>query len=110
MLLVAREDAAVPRDHVPLQPAEPVIWDGRFRVITEGVRGLQLSVGPLDSKGLALAGPHAKLPPVEPRLIARTTPALWTGHRLMAAPLLSYCAKEMNGVAHLANFLGLGQR
>src|SRR5262249_123598 len=110
MLLIAREDAAVPRERVPLEPDVPLIWDGRFRVSVRMKPDLQISVGPLGAKCLALAGPKAKLRPVERGLIARPPPALWTGGRLLAAPLLEYCAEEMGGVPLFVAFLGLGQR
>jgi len=108
-LLIAREESAVATESLRLAPGEGKIWDGRFRVALGAATGGAFDVRPLGAKGLAQAGPGVELPPVEPRLIAKTTPALWTGARLIAAPLLRYKADETAAARFSVEFLGLAK-
>jgi hypothetical protein len=63
----------------------------------------------LGAKGLAIAGPGVRLPTLEPRRIAATTPALWTGGHLVAAPLCKYFAAGAEEFGFSATFLGLAK-
>lgn len=108
-LLIAREESAVAKDDFRLAPGESKIWDGRFRVDLSAGVGATFDVRPLGTKGLVQAGRTVDLPSVEPRLIAKTTPALWTGGRLIAAPLLRYATDEMAPAQFSVAFLGLAK-
>ena len=108
-ILIAREEAAVAPIAVRLSAGKVQIWDGRFRVSLKGGTGHAFTVEALGAKGLAQAGPAVQLPPVEPRLIAKTTPALWTGGRVIIAPLLGYCADEFVRTQFSVAFLGLAK-
>ncbi|MBI1210476.1 MAG: tRNA lysidine(34) synthetase TilS [Alphaproteobacteria bacterium] len=107
-VLVAREAAAVGAD-VDLRPGASAVWDGRFRVALAAAAPMGAVVKALGPEGLALAGDGAVLPPVEPHLIAATSPALWTGAHVIAAPLVQYFAPEAGRYGFSANFLGLAK-
>ena len=106
-VLIAREESAISAEPVPLKAGDSSIWDGRFRVVLR--QGGPFELRGLGAKGLALADPAADLPPLEPRLIAKTTPALWTGGRLAHAPLLKYSAVEAARAHVSVEFLGLAK-
>jgi tRNA(Ile)-lysidine synthase len=106
-ILIAREDTAITRDAIELSAGQMKIWDGRFRITL--TRGGPFEIKALGAKGLALAGPAVELPPVQPRLIARTSPALWTGGRLVSAPLLKFSAAEAANAHVSVEFLGLAK-
>jgi tRNA(Ile)-lysidine synthase len=108
-LLIAREESAVTTESLRLAPGESKIWDGRFRVSLNAGTFSAFEVRPLGAKGLTQAGPVVELPSVEPRLIAKTTPALWTGGRLIAAPLLRYLADETAAAQFSVAYLGLAK-
>lgn len=107
-VLVAREASAIGADIV-LNPCGPAIWDGRFRVAVSDAAPEPAVVRALGAKGLAIAGPGIRLPSLEPRLIAATTPALWTGGQLVAAPLCKYFAAGAEEFGFSATFLGLAK-
>jgi len=107
-VLVARETAAIDAG-LTLKPGEAAIWDGRFRVALAASAPMSAIVSALGAKGLALVGRGAVLPPVEPRLIAATAPALWTGPKLTAAPLCRYLAVDAAEFGFSATFLGLAK-
>lgn len=106
--LIAREASAV-SSALPLQSGESKSWDGRFRVTLAASAPAGAEVRVLGAKGLVLTGPDAHLPPVEPRRIAATTPALWTGRKLVAAPLCKYFAPGSEEFGFSATFLGLAK-
>ena len=90
-ILVAREEAALARENpvLHLTAGESGVWDRRFEVtLSQAPDGARFEVRHLGPQGLKQAGPEAVLPPVEPRRIAATVPALWRNGRLAAAPLL----------------------
>ena len=107
-VLVARETAAIGPD-VDLGPGETALWDGRFRVALASAAPHSAIVKALGREGLSVAGPDAKLPPVEPHLIAATSPALWTGGHLIAAPFVRYFASDAAAFGFSATFLGLAK-
>lgn len=106
-ILIAREEAALTRDAKPqtLKPSETAVWDRRFLIsVSKAPASLQLR--PLGLEGVKAVGKAAALPPVEPHLIAATTPGLWRAGRLVAAPVLGFHAGE---VAVSARFVGLAR-
>ena len=107
-ILFARESAAIGAV-VTLRPDEQKIWDGRFRVAIASSAPSSGVVKALGADGLAVVGRSAILPPVEPHLIAATSPALWTGPRLLAAPLVRYLAPGASPFGFSAIFLGLAK-
>jgi tRNA(Ile)-lysidine synthase len=90
-ILMAREEAALAKEPpLRLVPGEVVKWDGRFLVSFNATSGKGFEVRPLGTAGLRKAGTKLTLPPVEPRRIAATLPALWAGERLVSAPLVGF--------------------
>jgi hypothetical protein len=57
--------------------------------------------------GLKAVGKVVRLPPVEPRRIAASLPALWRRDRLVAAPLIAYAGDEPAISARFVGFAGL---
>ena len=108
-IMIAREEADVAAEGIALAAGERKIWDGRFRIALAAKADGAFSVRALGAKGLSLAGRHAELPPIEPRRIAVTTPALWSGERLVAAPLANYFAANGAGLGFSVDFLGLAE-
>lgn len=104
-ILIAREEAALTRETSPqtISAGETVLWDRRFVIALATAPGA-LELRHLGLKGVKALGQGARLPPVEPHLIAATTPSLWRSGRLLAAPALGVCRAE---VAVSARFLGL---
>jgi tRNA(Ile)-lysidine synthase len=107
-LLIAREMSAI-QSEATLAPGERKIWDGRFRVALSPSAPEPAVVRPLGAKGLAIVGRRADLPPVEPRLIAATTPALWTADSLLAAPLCGFSSGGAGPYGFSVAFLGLAK-
>jgi tRNA(Ile)-lysidine synthase len=108
-VLIAREESALERDTPPepLKPGETVLWDRRFLItLSQTASAATLELRHLGTKGVKAVGKSAVLPPVEPHLIAATTPGLWRAGRLVAAPLLGFHA---DGVAVSARFVGLSR-
>jgi hypothetical protein len=106
-ILIAREEAALARDvaATSLKPGDSVLWDRRF-LIALADAPVTLEVRHLGPDGVKALGKVAALPPVEPHLIAATTPGLWRGTKLLAAPLLGFHAAD---VAVSARFVGLAR-
>jgi tRNA(Ile)-lysidine synthase len=104
-ILVAREEASLARETPPqaIAPGETVLWDRRFMVTLVATQGAS-ELRHLGPEGVKALGEGARLPPVEPHLIAATTPGLWRRGRLLAAPALGFCRPEV-GVS--ARFVGL---
>ncbi|MFV0474675.1 MAG: tRNA lysidine(34) synthetase TilS [Pikeienuella sp.] len=106
-VVIAREAAAVDPAPAPLT-AEGLVWDGRFavapdrdaaaedRVAALGEAGA-LRLSALAEAGIWRAPPHWAAAPRAARI---TTPALWRGADLAAAPVAGY------GRAATARFLG----
>jgi tRNA(Ile)-lysidine synthase len=107
-VLIAREESALERDAQPepLKPGQTALWDRRYLITLSQASG----AATLELRHLGKAGvkavDKAALPPVEPHLIAATTPGLWRAGRLVAAPLLGFHA---DGVAVSARFVGLSR-
>lgn len=106
-ILIAREEAALAREAgtTPLKPGDSVLWDRRFLIALADAPAM-LEVRHLGPDGVKAVGKKAALPPVEPHLIAATTPGLWRGTKLLAAPLLGFHAAD---VAVSARFVGLAR-
>lgn len=103
-ILIAREEAGLARSKaVPLQPGAQVLWDRRF-LLALSPAARAVDVRHLGAAGVKAAGARAAFPPVEPHRIAATTPGLWRGGRLVAAPLLGVFAED---AAVSARFVGL---
>jgi tRNA(Ile)-lysidine synthase len=107
-VLITREAAAIGGD-VEIGPGDSALWDGRFRVVLAASAPSSGVVRALGREGLSIAGDSAKLPMVEPHLIAMTSPALWTGPSLIAAPLVRYFASDAAPFGFSATFLGLAK-
>lgn len=108
-ILIAREEAALVRDTAPepLKPGQTVLWDRRYLItLAQAPAASALQLRHLGTTGVKAAGKSAALPPVEPHLIAATTPGLWRAGRLVAAPLLGFHAEKL-GVS--ARFVGLSR-
>jgi len=108
-ILIAREEAALDREaeQQALKPGQTVLWDRRFLVTLAQVPGATaLQLRHLGAAGVKAAGKSAALPPVEPHLIAATTPGLWRAGRLIAAPLLGFHVGE---VTVSARFISLSR-
>lgn len=106
-ILIAREEAALARDTAPeaLKPGQTVLWDRRYLItLAQAPAARPLELRHLGTTGVKAADKSAALPPVEPHLIAATTPGLWRAGRLVAAPLLGFHAEKL-GVS--ARFVGL---
>jgi tRNA(Ile)-lysidine synthase len=101
-----------------LSPGENIIFDGRFHVSLSAHATENVTVKPLGTKGLALyatAVRETKGIQKPSRSAALTTPAIWDGERLIAAPLLyppsfaqdstKMLIAEMTLVPRLARFL-----
>jgi tRNA(Ile)-lysidine synthase len=107
-ILIAREESGLERDArpEPLKPGQAVLWDRRYLITLSQAPG----AATLELRHLGTAGvkavDKAMLPPVEPHLIAATTPGLWRAGRLVAAPLLGF---HTDGVAVSARFVGLSR-
>ena len=99
---VFREPAAVARP-APVA-AGAADWDGRWRVTGETTAEDGLSVAALGERGLTLVDPAATGDDwrAAPRLARLTTPAVWQGDRLVAAPLAGGRAAAGWRAAHLA--------
>src|SRR5262245_37899462 len=106
-ILIACEEAALVRDAAVrmLRPGETAIWDRRFLVTVAEAPG-PLQLRPLGPEGVKAVGKAAALPPVEPSLIAATTPGLWRAGRLVAAPALGF---RIGDVTVSARFVGLSR-
>jgi tRNA(Ile)-lysidine synthase len=108
-VLIAREESALKRDAPPepLKPGETALWDRRYLItLSQAPGAATLQLRHLGTTGVKAVGKSAALPPVEPHLIAATTPGLWRAGRLVAAPLLGFHA---DGVAVSARFVGLSR-
>ena len=108
-ILIAREEAALARDVAPepLRPGETTLWDRRFLItLSQAPGATALQLRHLGAEGVKAAGKSAVLPPVEPHLIAATTPGLWRAGRLIGAPLLGF---HGDGLAVSAKFVGLSR-
>ena len=108
-VLIAREEAALARYATPepLKPGQTVLWDRRYLITLSQAPGTAaLQLRHLGTAGVKAAGKSAALPPVEPHLIAATTPGLWRAGRLVAAPLLGF---HTDGLAVSARFVGLSR-
>jgi tRNA(Ile)-lysidine synthase len=108
-VLIAREETALAQENpvLKIEPRATFVWDGRYTVtLTDGAGENAFELRRLGSAGLKAAGKEVELPLVEPHRIAETTPALWVGERLIAAPLLKFGTP---GVSFSANFRGLSR-
>ena len=92
-VLVAREEEVLLTEApcVTLRPGEACVWDARFEVSVPAAA----ADGPFQVKALGLEGLQqvdatASMPPLEPNRIARSVPAIWSGGRLLSAPLLDF--------------------
>lgn len=85
-VLVMREEGRAGLPELPLGPAAALVWDRRFRIAAPRRPGPEMSVRPLGRAGLAVLRAEGVVRPIPP-LAARTTPALYEGDRLVAAPL-----------------------
>ena len=95
-LLVAREEAATAE---PMNACPDVVWDGRFRLIADGLPLPGMVVGKLGQDAASFRA-HSTLPSV----VLRTLPALRLGETLAAVPHLGYAADKLSGrVAMLFN-------
>lgn len=109
-ILIAREEAALARDVAPepLKPGQTVLWDRRYLITLSQAPGpTALQLRHLGTAGVKAAGAASSLPPVEPHLIAATTPGLWRAGRLVAAPLLGFHAGDLTVSAR---FVGLSRQ
>lgn len=91
-VLVMREEGRSGLPEVPLPDAPALVWDRRFRIEApvpyQGRLGTAMWVRPLGREGLAVLRGEGALRPM-PSAAARTTPALYDGDRLVAAPLVA---------------------
>ncbi|MEM7268534.1 MAG: tRNA lysidine(34) synthetase TilS [Pseudomonadota bacterium] len=95
-VVIVREAAAVTAQRAPLSQ-QPVLWDGRFRLAASAPQD-GADIAPLGEVGARrltkLAEDGAWTAPdrwsLAPRGARLTTPALWRGEALVAAPLASY--------------------
>jgi tRNA(Ile)-lysidine synthase len=81
-LLLVREEAAIA---APAAASLDVLWDGRFRLVTDQAPPPGTSVGKLGSDAAHFRG-HSPLPSA----ILRTLPTIRHGQRLVAVPHLGY--------------------
>ncbi len=101
-LQIYREPGRLSARPVAAAPGSTCVWDGRF-VLTLGA-GLSpgATVAPLGERGWAACRKAFEARGFSlkaNRLAALTTPALWTGQDLLAAPALNYDAIEPAGAA-----------
>lgn len=75
----------------PDQPGEAVLWDGRWLVSGGAGPGSGLTVAALGEQGFA-AIPSARALPLR-RQALLSTPAVWQGEKLIAAPLADHNAE-----------------
>lgn len=91
-VLVMREEGRSGLSDVPLADAPALVWDRRFRIEASvphpGRSGTPMWVRPLGREGLAVLRGEGALRSIPPA-VARTTPALYAGDRLVAAPLVA---------------------
>ncbi|TCT13361.1 tRNA(Ile)-lysidine synthase [Tepidamorphus gemmatus] len=87
-VLVMREEGRTGLPEVALGQAAALVWDRRFRIAASScpVPVTSVLVKPLGRAGLAVLKAEGLMRPI-PALAARTTPALYDGERLVAAPL-----------------------
>ncbi len=89
----------------PCQPGGTCIWDGRFALsFAPGLSG-DVLLTPLGERGWTIYRRCQKDRPASlrvNRLAALTTPALWQGGELLAAPALGYAATAWTGPSPLA--------
>ncbi len=102
-VIIAREPAAIGPE-VRLQAGERGYWDGRFYVqLADGVAcdRLSLAVRAVAADGVRQVMLANVKPPYNamPRMAYRTTPGLWCGDQLLAAPLLGFIRSDQREVA-----------
>lgn len=107
-VLATREEAALAKEvsDLTLEPGSTALWDRRFLItVPKSTKG-KVDVRRLGAEGLKAAGKAAQLPPVEPRRIAASLPALWRQERLIAAPLIAFAGDEPAISARFVGFAG----
>ncbi len=102
-VIVAREPAAIGPE-VRLQAGERGYWDSRFHVrLADGVEcgRLSLAVREVAADGVRQIMQANVKPPYNamPRMAYRTTPGLWCGDQLLAAPFLGFISSDQREVA-----------
>jgi tRNA(Ile)-lysidine synthase len=107
-VLIAREETALAKEAqaLHLEPGASALWDHRYLVSLSAEAQEGGDVRDLGASGVKALGAKALLPPVEPHRIGRSTPALWRGQHLAAAPLSGF----ESGEPHFsARFVGLSR-
>ena len=107
-ILATREEAALAKkvQGLTLEPGTTGLWDRRFLItVPKSAKG-RVDVRCLGAEGLKTAGKAVQLPPVEPRRIAASLPALWRQERLVAAPLIAFAGDEPAISARFVGFAG----
>lgn len=69
-----------------LRPGERMLWDNRFRIELGAGSGAPITVRALGDEGLQALKERQALPPLVPRLAARTLPACWRDGALLCLP------------------------
>jgi tRNA(Ile)-lysidine synthase len=107
-VLFAREEEALAKEAPALvvEPGGAGLWDNRFHIAIPRTMQSAVEVARLGPVGLKAAGKTDHLPPVEPRRIATTLPALWRQGRLVAAPLIGFAGEEPAVSARFVGFAG----
>lgn len=102
-LIIAREAAAIGPELL-LLAGERGRWDGRFQVRLAGhsaASGIAFSVRAVAAEGVRQVMQAGVIPRYNamPRMAYRSTPGLWQGDRLLAAPLLGFFDSQQQQLA-----------
>ncbi len=95
-VLLIREWGRRGPERIEARPGFAIVWDNRFSIWLDPDIRMGVTVAALGEAGLVNLDALGRKRPGVPARVLHTTPALWSGGRLLAAPLLGYWSQAQD--------------